>query len=70
MDIRFDNGPDYVSSSLMTWAGKKGIALTYIQSGKHHPNAYVEGYNRTVRHEPNSIVRGGSLLGENRLRSG
>lgn len=49
--IRIDNGPEYVSSMLMTWAETQGIALTYIQPGKPQQNAYVERYNRTVRHE-------------------
>jgi putative transposase len=49
--IRVDNGPEYVSSTLMTWAEKQGIALTYIQPGKPQQNAYVERYNRTVRNE-------------------
>ena len=44
-------GPEYVSSTLMTWAEKQGIALTYIQPGKPQQNPYVERYNRTVRHE-------------------
>ena len=35
----------------MTWAEKQGIALTCIQPGKPQQNAYVERYNRTVRHE-------------------
>jgi putative transposase len=49
--IRVDNGPEYVSSTLMAWAARQGIALTYIQPGKPQQNAYVERYNRTVRHE-------------------
>jgi len=49
--IRVDNGPEYVSSTLTIWAEKLGIALTYIQPGKPQRNAYVERYNRTVRHE-------------------
>lgn len=49
--IRVDNGPEYVSSTLMTWAEKQGITLTYIQPGKPQQNAYVERYNRTVRYE-------------------
>uniref|UniRef100_A4WSE6 Integrase, catalytic region n=1 Tax=Cereibacter sphaeroides (strain ATCC 17025 / ATH 2.4.3) TaxID=349102 RepID=A4WSE6_CERS5 len=49
--IRVDNGPEHVSSTLMTWAERQGIALTYIQPGKPQQNAYVERYNRTVRHE-------------------
>ena len=51
LTIRVDNGPEYVSSTLMTWASTQGIALTYIQPGKPQQNAYVERYNRTVRHE-------------------
>lgn len=49
--IRVDNGPEYVSGTLQTWAKKQGIALAYIQPGKPQQNAYVERYNRTVRHE-------------------
>lgn len=49
--IRVDNGPEYVSSTLTIWAEKMGIALTYIQPGKPQQNAYIERYNRTVRHE-------------------
>jgi len=49
--IRVDNGPEYVSSKLVEWAETKGIALNYIQPGKPQQNAYVERYNRTVRHE-------------------
>lgn len=49
--IRVDNGPEYVSYTLMTWAEKQGIALTYIQPGKPQQNAYIERYNRKVRHE-------------------
>ena len=29
----------------------RGVALPYIQPGKPQQNAYVERYNRTVRHE-------------------
>ena len=49
--IRVDNGPEYVSGRLQTWAETAGIALLYIQPGKPHQNAYVERYNRTVRTE-------------------
>ena len=46
--IRVDNGPEYVSGRLQTWAETAGIAVLYIQPGKPHQNAYVERYNRTV----------------------
>jgi putative transposase len=49
--IRVDNGPEYVRSTLMAWAEKNGVALTHIQPRKPQQNAYVERYNRTVRHE-------------------
>ncbi len=49
--IRVDNGPEYISGTLVTWAEKRGIALQHIQPGKPQQNAYVERYNRTVRHE-------------------
>lgn len=49
--IRVDNGPEHVRSKLVEWAETQGIALNYIQPGKPQQNAYVERYNRTVRHE-------------------
>lgn len=49
--IRCDNGPEYISHALQYWAGKRCIRLDYIQPGKPQQNAYVERYNRTVRHE-------------------
>lgn len=49
--IRMDNGPEYVSGKLMEWAKKQGIMLSHIQPGKPQQNAYIERYNRTVRHE-------------------
>ncbi|NWG92814.1 MAG: IS3 family transposase [Parvularculaceae bacterium] len=49
--IRVDNGPEYVSGTLQTWASRRGVALVYIQPGKPQQNAYVERYNRTVRQE-------------------
>lgn len=49
--LRCDNGPEYVSSSLATWAEKRGIGLQFIQPGKPQQNAYVERFNRTVRYD-------------------
>ena len=49
--IRVDNVPEYISRTLVNWAEKRCIALTYIQPGKPQQNAYVERYNRTVRQE-------------------
>ena len=49
--IRCDYGPEYISGQLMEWAHQRGILLQYIQPGKPQQNAYIERYNRTVRHE-------------------
>jgi putative transposase len=49
--IRVDNGPELISGTLLSWAEKRGIAIQHIQPGKPQQNAYIERYNRTVRHE-------------------
>jgi putative transposase len=49
--IRVDNGPEYISGTLMTWAEKHGVRLEHTQPGKPQQNAYIERYNRTVRGE-------------------
>ena len=49
--IRVDNGPEYISGTLLAWAEKRNITITHIQPGKPQQNAYIERYNRTVRHE-------------------
>ena len=49
--IRCDNGPEYTSATLITWAARRGIRLEFIQPGKPQQNAYVERYNRTVRYD-------------------
>ena len=65
------DGPDDISSKLMIWAEKQGIALNHIQPGKPQQNAYVERSNRTLRHEwldytssiPSSRCRGSLSTG-------
>ena len=49
--IRVNNGPEYVSRLLKVWVQARGIGIAYIQPGKLQQNAYIERYNRTVRHE-------------------
>jgi putative transposase len=49
--IRCDNGPELISGKLMAWAAQRGIEIAHIQPGNPQQNAYVERYNRTVRHE-------------------
>lgn len=48
--IRCDNGPEYISGALLTWAEREGIRIEHIQKGKPQQNAYAERYNCTVRY--------------------
>jgi putative transposase len=49
--IRCDNGPENIGQAMIEWTIKNQITLLYIQPGKPTQNAYVERFNRTVRHE-------------------
>ena len=49
--IRCDNGTEYVSAEIQSWAQRWNIKLEYIQPGQPQQNAYVKRFNRTVRYE-------------------
>jgi len=49
--IRSDNGPEFISQALASWAKKNDIELLFIQPGNPQQNAYVERFNRTVRYD-------------------
>src|SRR5690606_29090278 len=38
--LRCDNGPEYLSQTLVEWANRQRITLLYIQPGKPNQNAY------------------------------
>ena len=48
--IRCDNGSELISGEFQAWATKHKIML-FIQPAKPTQSAYVERWNRTVRHE-------------------
>ncbi len=49
--LRCDNGPEYISAKLASWAEKHEIRIEHIQPGNPQQNAYIERYNRTVRYD-------------------
>ncbi len=49
--VRCDDGPEYISATLIEWANREGIRMEYIQPGKPQQSAYVERFNRNVRYE-------------------
>ena len=51
MQIRCDNGPEYISNALKDWALEQDIILSYIEPGNPQQNAYVERFNRTMRYD-------------------
>lgn len=51
VSIRSDNGPEYISGTLKSWAERHAIRLDFIQPGNPQQNAYIERYNRTVRYD-------------------
>ena len=51
VQVRCDNGPEYISNALKEWAIEQGIMISYIEPGNPHQYAYVERYNRTMRYD-------------------
>ncbi len=51
VQLRCDNGTDYISHSLKDWALDQGITISYIEPDNPQQNAYVERYNRTMRYD-------------------
>lgn len=49
--IRLDNGPEFISHRLQSWANDRQISLAHIQPGKPAQNAYIERFNRTFRED-------------------
>lgn len=51
VQIRVDNGPEFIAHHFQKWAIDKGIHIHYIQPGKPAQNGYIERFNRTYRED-------------------
>jgi putative transposase len=51
IQIRVDNGPEFMSQVFTTWYTENQIKIKYIQPGKPVQNAYVERCNRLYRED-------------------
>ena len=50
-NLRVDNGPEFISTTLALWAEKNKVTLLHIQPGEPTQNAYVERNNGSMRQE-------------------
>ena len=49
--IRTDNGKEFCSKAMVTWAHERGIGLCLIEPEKPNQNAYVESFNGLLQDE-------------------
>lgn len=49
--LRVDNGPENISSAMLTWSVEHGVDLHFIDPGKPSQNAWIESFNGRVRDE-------------------
>lgn len=49
--LRVDNGPEFISMALDSWAKRHGVKVDFIQPGKPVQNAHVESFNGHFRDE-------------------
>ena len=51
VQIRVDNGPEFLSKAFVGWCEKNEVHIQYIQPGKPVQNAYIERFNRLYRED-------------------
>lgn len=49
--IRTDNGKEFCSRAMLSWAHARGVQLFLIEPGKPNQNAYIESFNGRLRDE-------------------
>ncbi|WP_101686124.1 IS3 family transposase [Chromobacterium sphagni] len=49
--VRTDNGKEFCSRAMLTWAHARGVQLFLIEPGKPNQNAYIESFNGRFRDE-------------------
>lgn len=49
--IRTDNGKEFCSRAMLSWAHARGVQLFLIEPGKPNQNAYIESFNGRFRDE-------------------
>jgi transposase InsO family protein len=49
--LRTDNGPEFCSRAMLTWAYDRGVTLRLIEPGKPNQNAFIESFNGRFRDE-------------------
>jgi putative transposase len=51
LQIRSDNGPEFISKAVEQWAYDNGVEWHFIEPGKPIENAYIESFNARFRDE-------------------
>jgi putative transposase len=51
LEIRCDNGPEFIATTLTEYCNSIGVTIKYIQPGKPTQNAYIERFNRSYRED-------------------
>jgi putative transposase len=47
IEIRCDNGPEFLSNHIVDYCQTQGIHINYIQLGKSTLNSYIERFSRS-----------------------
>ncbi len=53
--VRFDNGPEFVSTAIADWCEEEGVDSVFIDPGSPWQNAWVESFNGRLRDESVSV---------------